>query len=95
MLNTVECPRPLIVSLESADIPITFETLGNVTGCYERCMIGIRNTPGAHVPPELNQMVKEQFSDYISNFISCKDILTEGDVTSVADFGTFMDGYEE
>lgn len=74
--------------------PLTMEVVGNLTGCYERCMIGIRNTPGAHVPPELNRAVKELFSDYIENFLNCREILTEGDVTSVADFGTYMDNYE-
>ena len=71
------------------------EIIGNLTGCYERCMIGIRNTPGLHVPPELNRQVREQFSDYIQNFLDCKDILTAGDVTGEADFGTYMDNYEE
>lgn len=89
------CPRPLIKALQESIGPLTMEIVGNLTGCYERCMIGIRNTPGAHVPAELNRLVREQFADYIDNFINCKDILTEGDVTGVADFGSFMDNYEE
>ena len=71
------------------------EIVGNLTGCYERCLIGIRQTPGVYVPAELNRKVREQFDDYIKNFISCKDILTEGDITKVADFGTYMEGYVE
>lgn len=89
------CPRPLIKALQESIGPLTMEIVGNLTGCYERCMIGIRNTPGAHVPAELNRLVREQFADYIDNFINCKDILTDGDVTGVADFGSFMDNYEE
>ena len=89
------CPRPLIKALTDEIGPLTMEIIGNLTGCYERCMIGIRNTPGVRVPAELNRAVKAQFSDYIANFLNCREILTEGDVTSVADFGTFMDNYEE
>ena len=89
------CPRPLIKALTDAIGPLTMEIVGNLTGCYERCLIGISNTPGANVPAELNRKVRDQFSDYIDNFLKCKDILTEGDITKVADFGTFMDGYEE
>ena len=89
------CPRPLIKALQDEIGPLTMEIVGNLTGCYERCMIGIRNTPGANVPAELNRKVKDQFYEYICNFVSCKDILTEGDVTNVADFGTYMDCYED
>lgn len=89
------CPRPLIASLESADIPITFETLGNITGCYERCMIGIRHTPGVHVPPELNRRVRDQFFDYVNNFIECRSIITAEEYSAPVDFGTYMDNYVE
>lgn len=89
------CPRPLIVSLESADIPITFETLGNITGCYERCMIGIRHTPGVHVPPEINRAVRDQFFDYVNNFIDCRSIITSEEYSAPVEFGTYMDNYEE
>lgn len=89
------CPRPLIKALQDEIIPLTMETLGNVTGCYERCLFGIRNTPGAHVSAELNRLVKDQFKEYIDNFADCHFILTNDDVTSEADFGTFMDNYEE
>lgn len=89
------CPRPLIASLESADIPITFETLGNVTGCYERCMIGIRHTPGVHVDPELNRRVRDQFFDYVSNYIECRSIITSEEYSATVDFGSYMDNYEE
>ena len=89
------CPRPLVKALQDNIRPLTIETVGNVTGCYERCLLGIRKTPGAHVPAELNRKVKVQFSDYISNFLDCEAILTVEDITDVASFGTFMDYYEE
>ena len=89
------CPRPLIKALQDNIKPLTIETVGNVTGCYERCLLGIRRTPGAHIPSELNRKVKEQFADYISNFLDCQTILTTNDITGPADFGTYMDYYEE
>jgi len=89
------CPRPLIKALTDEIGPLTMEVVGNLTGCYERCMIGIRNTPGVNVPAELNREVRQQFAEYISNFVNCKDILVQGDVTGVADFGTYMDCYNE
>ena len=89
------CPRPLIKALQDAIQPLTIETVGNVTGCYERCLLGIKKTPGASVPPELNRLVREQMADYIDNFLTCRGILTDNDISGVADFGTFMDGYQE
>lgn len=89
------CPRPLIASIESADIPITIETIGNITGCYERCMIGIRHTPGVHVAPALNRTVRDMFFDYVNNFIDCRSIITSEEYFAPVDFGTFMDNYEE
>lgn len=89
------CPRPLIKALQDNIKPLTIETVGNVTGCYERCLLGIRRTPGAHTPPNLNRKLKEQFSDYINNFLDCQTILTNNDITDIADFGTYMDNYTE
>ena len=89
------CPRPLVKALQENLSPLTMETFGNVTGCYERCLLGIKKTPGAHVPAELNRIVRDQFAEYISNFLNCHAILTNGDITGEADFGTFMDNYEE
>lgn len=89
------CPRPLIHAIQEHNIQITSELLGNVTGCYERCLIGMRKTPGVHVSPELNRKVKEQFKDYIDNFLNFRSILVRDDYSAVADFGSFMEGYEE
>ena len=89
------CPRPLIAAIMEADIPLTVETLGNITGCYERCIAGIRRTPGVHVAPELNRMVREQFADYVHNFVDCRSIITGEDESPLVDFGTYMDNYED
>ena len=89
------CPRALIHALQESGVPLTVEAVGSVTGCYERCMNIIRRLPGVDVPPELNRKVKEQFADYISNFLDYQSILIEKDSSAIADFGHFMDGYKE
>ena len=89
------CPRPLLASLQKAGVTITAEILGNVTGCYERCLIGMRKTPGVDIPAEINRQVKAQFKDYIDNFLSFRNILVRDDTSAIADFGTFMEGYCE
>ena len=89
------CPRPLIRAIQDAGIPITVETLGLITGCYERCLVGIQKMHGVHVAPELNQMVREQFSSYIENFIDCQAILRNSDDSALVNFGSYMDNYKE
>lgn len=88
-------PRALIRSLWDAGLTVTVEMLGNVTGCYERCLAGMRKTPGTAVPAALNRAVRDQFADYVRNFIDCQAVLSGDDETAVADFGTYMDLYEE
>lgn len=89
------CPRPLIHALMEADITMTIETLGNITGCYERCLAILQGIPATFVPPELNRQIKRQFQPYIDDFVSFQHFLATGDHTPIADFGTFMEGYEE
>ena len=89
------CPRPLIKAIQEAEIPITVETLGIITGCYERCLVGMQKSHGVHVPPELNRKVREQFADYINNFADCKYIISTNDNSILVNFGSYLDGYEE
>lgn len=89
------CPRALIRSIQESGTKLTVEAVGCITGCYGRCQNTIRNLPGVHVPAELNRKIRQQFSDYVSNFISYQSILVNKDTSPIADFGTFMEGYEE
>ena len=89
------CPRPLIRAIQEAHIPITVETLGLVTGCYERCLVGLQKSPGVHVTPEMNRRIREQFSAYINNFVDCQAILTANDDSMLVNFGEYMTGYTE
>lgn len=89
------CPRALVKALTDAGLSVTVEMLGNVTGCYERCLSGLRKTPGVRVPAELNRQVRDLFADYIHNFVNFQAVVSGDDESPVADFGTFMDLYEE
>jgi len=86
-------PRPLIRALQDAGVTVSQEMLGNVTGCYDKCQACLRETPGAHVPRELNQLVREQFAAYVANLIDYYPMLTTP--AAPADLGTYMDHYEE
>lgn len=89
------CPRPLIKALQECGVKLTIEVLGNVTGCYERCLEGLRETPGTDVPADMNRMIRKQFENYIHDFVLFQEILSRDDKTQLADFGSFMDGYTE
>ena len=89
------CPRPLIHAIREAGISLTVETLGNLTGCYERCLSVLRALPAVSVPAELNHMVRDRFDPYVRDFVRFQRFLSTGDSTPPADFGTFMDGYAE
>ena len=55
----------------------------------------MRRTPATHVPPDLNRQIRDQFSDYIRDFLDFQAYLSKEDDSMIANFGTFMDGYEE
>lgn len=89
------CPRPLIKALTDSGVTLSVESVGNMTGCYGRTLAGIRETVGTNVPANLNRKIRGHFSEYIDMIVKCKSALLSGDTSGVADFGTYMDGYEE
>ena len=89
------CPRALIRTLQESPYPLTVETLGNVTGCFGGCLSRMNQLPGANVPPELNRILKNQFAEYIKDFLRYQPVLSAEDRSPVADFGTYMDNYAE
>ena len=89
------CPRPLIRALQESPYPLTVETLGNVTGCFGGCLEKMNRLPGANVPAGLNRKIKEQFADYLHDFMRYLPVLSKEDNSPVADFGSYMDNYEE
>ena len=89
------CPRPLIHAIQAAGIRITNVTLNFLTGCNEQCLASLRKMPPVHVPADLNRAVFEQFRDYILNFFEFHRTIATKDVSGLADFGSYMDGYKE
>ena len=89
------CPRPLIKALMDTCTSLTIEAVGNITGCYGRYIAGISKTPGAHVPAEMNRKIREVFSDYIQRFLEYRNLMPDNENAALADFGSYMDNYEE
>ena len=93
--NHLLVPRALIHAVRSAGIPISVEMLGNLTGCFDYCLSCMRRIPPVSVPADLNRAVRDQFADYIENFIEYHRTASLSDSSALADFGTYMEGYEE
>ena len=89
------CPRPLIRMLQDSGNPVTVETVGNLTGCFGGCLSRTKQLPGTNVPAELNRRIKKQFSEHMKDFLRYQPILSAEDNSPLADFGTYMDNYEE
>lgn len=89
------CPRPLIRALQESGIKLTVEVLGNITGCYEHCLEGIRTTPGIRIPGIANVIMRGQFADFVDDFVRYQAAVQDEDHSPLADFGTYMDGYTE
>lgn len=89
------CPRALIHSIQATGLRVTVEVLGNVTGCYDYCLSCMRKIPATHVPADLNRQVRDLFMTYVLNFFDYQRHATHRDGSALADFGTYMDGYEE
>jgi hypothetical protein len=89
------CPRPLVKTIQDAGAIPTVTTIGTMTGCYGRYIAGMRRTPGVQVPADLNRAVRDQLSDYVHAYLHCMALIGADDDSPEANFGTFMDGYEE
>jgi len=88
-------PRPLIHSLQASGLRITVEALGSITGCYDYCLSCMRKQPPVHVDPMLNRAVRDQFMPYIHNYFEFQRYASHHDTSAIADFGSYMEGYEE
>ena len=88
-------PRALIHSISAAGLRVTNVVMNNLTGCNDQCLSCIRQLPPVRVPAELNRAVRDQFMPYILNFFTYQRVAMEADGSALADFGTYMQGYEE
>lgn len=89
------CPRALIYNIRETGIRLTTEVLGNLTGCYDFCLTCMRRQPAVTIPAELNRAVRDLFMPYIMNFFNYQLYARHKDGSALADFGSYMEGYEE
>lgn len=89
------CPRALVNAIEETGCRLTVDALGNITGFYEYCLSCIRGQEPVTVPADMNRAVKEQFAPYIRNLKEYLRYAEQKDHSPLADFGTYMEGYEE
>lgn len=89
------CPRPLVRALMDKQIPLSVEALGNLTGCYGRTLAGMRSMPGAVVTASLNRRLRAQLAMYIDTIIDHYAAIEPDEDFVPADFGSYMDNYEE
>ena len=89
------CPRPLIHAIQATGMRLTTDVLANLTGVFHQCLTCMRHTPGTDVPASVNRFVRGQFMPFILNFFEYYSTTAPEDGSALADFGTYMDGYEE
>ena len=93
--NHLLCPRPLIHSIQATGIKITKHVLSSITDFYDDCICCMQKLPETHTPKELNCQVRDLFMNYILKYFEYRQIVMHRDETSVVDFGSYMDGYDE
>ena len=73
---------------------LTKDTFSRIFGDCEWCLDSILNAEPVHIVPELNRMVKEQFTPYVDSldYIGINMIPPEGELL---DLSQYMKGYEE
>jgi hypothetical protein len=89
------CPRPLIHAIQVTGIRITVDFLAHMTGVFGQFLSDLRQTPKTSVPAGLNRFVRSQFMPFVLNIFDYFRAVMPSDCSALADFGTFMDGYEE
>ena len=89
------CPPALIYSIKATGIRLTTEAVGNITGFYDHCLSCIRKQPPVRIPAELNRKVRDNFVPYIMNLFEYQKYAMLRDGSALADFGNYMEGYEE
>lgn len=93
--NHLLAPRAMIHSIQASGLRLTVEVLGNLTGCYDHCLSCMRRLPATHVPADLNRKIRDNFMPYMINFFNFQRVARHYDGSALADFGSYMDGYEE
>ena len=90
----LEFPRPMIRLLQERGVVLTKTTFSRIFGDCEWCIDNILNARPVRISPELNRLLKEQFTSYI-------DTLEDDGVFLIPprgeelDLSKYMAGYEE
>lgn len=89
-------PRPVIRLLQERGFIFTERTFSMIFGYCDWCLDGIINAQPLHVSPELNRLVKEQFSSYIDTLSKLRLVTPPVfDEEPRLDLRRYMAGYEE
>lgn len=88
-------PRALIHALQNAGVRLTTDLIGNLFGCYDECLNAVETLPRTTIQAELNRKLERQFSEYVESITNYSEILSDGDMSPLAHFGSYMEGYEE
>ena len=90
----LEFPRPMIRLLQEHDVVLTKTTFSRIFGDCEWCLDSILNADPVKVSPELNRLVKEQFTPYVNRLDDIGVFLIEPKGEEL-DLSRYMKGYEE
>lgn len=90
----LEFPRALIKLLRERGFVMTKETFSRIFGDCEWCLDSILNARPVRISPELNMIVKEQFTPYV-NTLEEMGILSMPHSGEVLDLSKYMSGYED
>ena len=90
----MEFPRPMIKLLRERGVRLTKEVFSRVFGDCEWCLDSLLNAEPVRVSPELNRLVKEQFTPYVDT-LERAGIFKIPHRGEVLDLSKYMNGYEE
>lgn len=87
-------PRPMIRLLTERGYVLTRETFSRIFGYCDTCLDSMLKARPVVTSPELNRLVKEQFTPYV-NMLEENGVLAMPHGDDVLDFSAYMAGYEE
>ena len=94
--NHLEFPRPMIRLLQEHGFQFTRRTFSRIFGDCEWCLDNILRSRPISVSPELNRLVKEQFTPYVKALDETGILsVPVPDDAEILDFSNYMAGYEE
>lgn len=89
-------PRPLISLLHERNFVFTDKSFARVFGDCKWCLDNLTTSAPVSVPPELNLLLKEQFTPYVDALEASGDLtIAVNPDDRMLDFSGYMAGYEE